>query len=168
MKNVKKASMEETPAKNRNNLEDDFLQIVENSNLPLFHSRSASKELERIPGLSQYILTNAPYKSIYGITSSKNEYVIVDGEKHIRIRSSFQTSSGSADEKYPFMLLNAIYAYPEQEVILLIDGGGYTPNARKWLKDRIDENWLGYRNTGKTIHLMDLSEFSAWFKQHFR
>ena len=45
MKNVKKASMEETPAKNRNNLEDAFLEIVENSDLPLFHSRSASKAL---------------------------------------------------------------------------------------------------------------------------
>lgn len=72
------------------------------------------------------------------------------------------------DEKYPYMLLNGIYQYPEKEIIFVVDGGGYKPGARKWLQDQIDNDWLQYKELQhKSIQLMTIAEFVAWFNREF-
>jgi len=53
------------------------------------------------------------------------------------IECKWQQSSGSVDEKYPFLYLNILKtAVP---TVILLDGGGYRPGARHWLLDRIGE-----------------------------
>lgn len=93
--------------------------------------------------------------------------MIVHNNRRVRVEVKFQASAGSVDEKYPYMLLNGIYAYPESEVIFLVDGGGYKPGARKWLQDQIDNDWLEYKEAGKDIKLMNLGEFIAYFTKEF-
>jgi hypothetical protein len=50
------------------------------------------------------------------------------------IECKWQQSAGSADEKYPFLVWNINKA--GVPTIILIDGGGYKPNALEWLKDQ--------------------------------
>ena len=86
---------------------------------------------------------NVPFTTIYG-SEGKTEFVIYDTktERSIRVESKYQATAGSVDEKYPYMLLNAISQYPEKEVILIVDGGGYKPGSRQWLKTQLSSNWL--------------------------
>ncbi len=51
------------------------------------------------------------------------------------IECKWQQSSGSVDEKYPFLLHNIIKA--DVPTIILLDGGGYKKKAVEWLKDQV-------------------------------
>ncbi len=121
---------------------------------------------EHIATLTRYIIRNATYTTIYG-SDGRTEFLIVDGERRIRVEAKYQAAAGSVDEKYPYMYLNGVYAYPENEIIFVVDGGGYKPGARTWLQQRIDENWLDFRSAGKDIRLMSMVEFVNWFNHEF-
>jgi len=121
---------------------------------------------DRVDLLQRYVVRNASYTTIYE-ESGKTEFVIVDGSRRIRVEAKYQASPGSVDEKYPYMLLNGIYKYPETEIIFVVDGGGYKPGARKWLDNHIKENWLDYKSRGKDIKLMNIAEFANWFNHEF-
>ncbi|MEE8056934.1 MAG: PD-(D/E)XK nuclease superfamily protein [Pseudomonadales bacterium] len=51
------------------------------------------------------------------------------------IECKWQQSSGSVDEKYPFLLCNIIKT--GVPTIVLLDGGGYKPAAKTWLQNQI-------------------------------
>ncbi len=52
------------------------------------------------------------------------------------IECKWQESSGSVDEKYPFLVFNiAKIGVP---TIVLLDGSGYKPKAMEWLKSQAD------------------------------
>ena len=53
------------------------------------------------------------------------------------IESKWQGSSGSVDEKYPYLVENIRRCYP-CPVIILADGDGARPGAIQWLKQQID------------------------------
>jgi len=61
--------------------------------------------------------------------------------------------------------LNALEAMPEVRIIILIDGGGAKPNAVAWLK-RVAEKGLYRTEAGKTISVMNMSEFVVWANSH--
>lgn len=63
------------------------------------------------------------------------------------------------------MYLNCIYGYTEVEIILIVDGGGYKPGARAWLDKVISEKWLIDEKKPKSIQLMTISEFTAYFNK---
>ena len=67
------------------------------------------------------------------------------------IESKWQQSSGSVDEKYPFLVLN-IKKSP-YKTVLLLDGQGYKPQAEKWLRNQIDD---------KLLHVFNMVEFQKW------
>jgi len=54
---------------------------------------------------------------------------------------------------------------PEVRIIILIDGGGAKPNAVAWLK-RVAEKGLYRTEAGKTISVMNMSEFVVWANSH--
>jgi hypothetical protein len=96
-------------------------------------------------------------KSIYG-TDLKSDFVLFHPEKHpdcLAIEAKWQQSSGSVDEKYPFLVVNIQTKYPYKAIILL-DGGGYKPQAKVWLKTQIGNNLLA---------VFSMSEFSKWANQ---
>lgn len=151
-------------------------RVFENMMIPIFKDAGfevfTESELKkpqiqkRIAELQRYIITDAHFTTIYN-SNGKTEFVIVDGTRRIRVEAKYQATAGSVDEKYPYMLLNGIYQYPEQEIIFVVDGGGYKPGARKWLEEHISNNWLDYKAKGKTIKLMTIAEFANWFNHEF-
>lgn len=159
--------------------------IFEDMMLPIFKTHGflviTNAELKANPdiilGVDKYVVRNVPFTTIYD-QPGKTEFVIYDasavndaGEPYlraIRVEAKWQQSAGSVDEKYPYMLLNGIYGYPEHEIIFVVDGGGYKPGARQWLADHINDNWLDYQNSqSKTIKLMKIDEFVKWFNNEF-
>lgn len=104
-----------------------------------------------------------PYTTIYNHTG-KTEWLIVNNDKNlvVRVEIKSQRSAGSVDEKLPYTYLNAI-AYPEDEVVLLVEGDGFKPGARAWLKNAVETRWLIPDGSKKHIQMMNLSEFI----QHF-
>lgn len=76
-------------------------------------------------------------KSIYD-TKRKCDFLVINPEKFddgLIIECKWQQSSGSVDEKYPFTYFNI------QKIgvptIVLIDGNGYKPKAKEWLKEQV-------------------------------
>lgn len=117
----------------------------------------------------KYVIKDAPFQTIYK-HKGKTEFLMVinspNGKREIRVENKFQAKAGSVDEKYPYTLLNAIFAYPEKEVIIIIDGGGYKAGARQWVLDMVQNNWLDYKRL-KKITIMHISEFLAWVTDEF-
>lgn len=112
----------------------------------------------------KFILTNAPYKSIYGHekgTRSKTEFLLVDGDRRIRIECKWQQSSGSVDEKFPYLFLNCCLTMEEPEIILILGGAGCRPAARQWLENAAAFGFHGIDPKGR-IKVMDLEKFMTW------
>lgn len=144
-----------------------LLPVFQRFGFPVYSEREIQMNPALVENCNKFVMTNASYTSIYGSTKSRTEYLIIHVNRSIRVEIKFQVSNGSVDEKYPYMLLNAIYAFPEKEVILIVDGGGYKEGARQWLQNMIDINWLNYRGMGKDIKLMTISDFITWFTKEF-
>lgn len=148
--------------------ENMMIPMFEGSGFEVFKETQMNKMLEQNKfTCKKYVIANAKYKTIYG-SEGRTEFVIVDNDRRIRVEAKYQASPGSVDEKYPYMLLNGIYQYPESEVIFVVDGGGYKAGALQWLKDKVDENWLEFKEKGKNIQVMNIAEFMNWFNHQFR
>jgi hypothetical protein len=61
---------------------------------------------------------NVPYTSLYGC-ESRSEFVAVDRLRHVRIESRWHETAGAVDEKFPYLVLNAVEGMPENEVLIL-------------------------------------------------
>lgn len=93
-------------------------------------------------------------KSIYE-TDFFCDFILYHPQKHplcLVIESKWQQSSGSVDEKFPYLVVNIKEQSPYKTIILL-DGGGYKPQAEKWLRAQIDD---------KLLHVFNMSEFQKW------
>ncbi len=154
--------------KNGRVFENMMIPIFKDAGFEVFTESELSKPKikEHVANLKRYIIKNAEYITIYG-EGGRTEFVIVDATRRIRVEAKYQSAQGSVDEKYPYMLLNGIYQYPESEIIFVVDGGGYKPGARKWLEDHIKDNWLDYKAKGKDLKLMSIAEFANWFNHEF-
>ncbi|MCU7666820.1 PD-(D/E)XK nuclease superfamily protein [Bacillus thuringiensis] len=112
---------------------------------------------------SEVLLTNVKYTNIYG-QPGKSEFMLCSRKYNmqLRIECKWQQSSGSVDEKYPYLLLNCVEAMPEKEVIIVVDGGGARKGAVAWLKN----NAKTVRN--KSIRVINFEEFKNWARYAFR
>lgn len=93
-------------------------------------------------------------QSIYD-TEIKCDFILFHPQKHpdlLIFECKWQQSAGSVDEKYPYLIINVQTKYPCKTVILL-DGGGYKPNADKWMRSQVGNNLL---------HVYNMSEFQKW------
>lgn len=114
---------------------------------------------------TRYVIKDAPYRTIYDHRGKSEFLICAEDNREIRIENKYQEAAGSVDEKYPYTLLNAMN-YPEKEVIIVIDGGGYKPGARRWIVDRVNENWLHFA-PAKSIKVMTIIEFKKWLGDNF-
>ena len=90
--------------------------------------------------------------------------------------------SKKVDEKLVNLFVNSIYSYPEDEIILLIEGNGWKVGALNWIRNAVEEYDKNYDIYGealkvlkpmlapnqpepqkKKIHVMNLSEFLTYF-----
>lgn len=69
------------------------------------------------------------------------------------IESKWQESSGSADEKYPYLVETIRFCFP-CPAIILADGDGARPGAIRWLRDQVDGN--------KLFAVFSLKELVTW------
>ena len=118
----------------------------------------------------ELLLRNVPFESIYG-HASKTEFLLSSAlhDKLIRIECKWQQVSGSVDEKFPYLFLNCLEAMPEQEIIIIVDGGGAKPGAIDWLKNTVtSKKYRNKSNLNKSIHVMNLREFIIWANKSFR
>lgn len=68
------------------------------------------------------------------------------------LQCKWQTSSGSADEKYPFEVLSIqMGAFP---TIIVLDGGGYSEGSATWLRQQAGKTRL--------IDVLSLAELNRW------
>jgi hypothetical protein len=126
-----------------------------------FLFRSHGEDAGNLDMFSRRIaLRNVPYCSIYDCTS-RSEFVVTDGSRKVRIECRWQEVSGSVDEKYPFLLRNAIERMPEREVLILLGGDGARAAAVNWLKVEAS------RVLAKKIYVLNINEFPRWVRDEF-
>lgn len=142
-------------------------KILEKALLPAFLEngykvvKSRDKDYDDVVDLvDKYVISDAEYTSIYG-RRCKTEFVLVNKNinKRIRIECKWQQSSGSVDEKLPYLFLNCVESFEEQDIIIIIDGEGQRKGAIEWLKKAAADPKM---NKGKNILVMNLPEFLKW------
>ncbi len=119
---------------------------------------------------SELLLKNVPFKNIYG-HDGYTEFLVKSEryEIEIRIECKWQQSAGSVDEKFPYLYLNCIEAMPENEILIIVDGGGAKEGAVRWLKNASHNKlYTNEKNCTKKIEVMDLSGFLRWANLKFR
>ncbi len=107
------------------------------------------------PVKGRRLVTRVPYTNIYG-GKGRTEFLLIQDDVRIRIEAKWLQSRGSIDEKLPFLFLNVLEAFPEHNVIIVIDGPGWRDGAIAWLRRAAAET------TAKTIRVMSLGDFLAW------
>jgi hypothetical protein len=118
----------------------------------------------------EILLGHVPYRTIYG-HEGRSEFVIRSLRYNLdtRIECKWQQSTGSVDEKFPYLYLNCVESMPEQHIIILVDGGGAKAGSIRWLRDACRSGkYLSTANALKTIEVMNLSDFLIWANKTFR
>tara|TARA_R110000851_G_scaffold103269_1_gene220123 strand:+ start:1243 stop:1722 length:480 start_codon:yes stop_codon:yes gene_type:complete len=77
---------------------------------------------------------NVPYESIYG-TKCRSEFLLAYNNREIRIECKSQESSGSVDEKLPYLVQNFTEKVKEEETIIIHHGDGFRAGAINWLRE---------------------------------
>ncbi|MGH8001261.1 MAG: PD-(D/E)XK nuclease superfamily protein [Brasilonema sp.] len=97
---------------------------------------------------------------IYGTDISVDFYIIGSAtiSSGFIIECKWQQSSGSVDEKLPYVNLNIQNCYPAPAIVL-IDGGGMKPGSITWLRNQVAHN-------KNLLAVHNLSTFIAWTNNH--
>ncbi|MGB3614772.1 MAG: PD-(D/E)XK nuclease superfamily protein [Elainellaceae cyanobacterium] len=151
-------------------------KVLENTVVPTFQGRgfevvrySAWCKKPQHYG-TELLLKNVPYTTIYG-QKGYTEF-LVKSERfgfNTRIECKWQQSTGSVDEKLPYLYLNCIEAMPEQDIIIIAGGGGMKPGAIPWLRAAVKQGkYLAPDSPQKRIQIFSLEEFLAWANRTLR
>lgn len=113
---------------------------------------------EKVEG--RYLEGNVPYTNIYG-GKSRSEFVYRNTRsgRTVRIECRYQGSSGSVDEKMPYLFMNAVFAMPEKEIWLVLGGDGARECATSWLKRQAEACKV------KKIRVLHYSEVNEAIRQ---
>ena len=125
------------------------------------HVKKNRFEGARADGVAIYAKQFKIAKSIYD-TQLYCDFIIYHPQKwrdNLAIECKWQQSSGSVDEKFPYLVLNLGLQFPCQSIILA-DGGGAKPAAIEWLKSQVNE----YE---KLLHVFNMMEFQKWSNSNF-
>jgi hypothetical protein len=124
-----------------------------------FHFRTFGEDSDNLDMFApRVVVSNVPYKSIFD-TKSRSEFVINDRGRKIRVECRWQESSGSVDEKFLYLLRNAVEYMPENEVLILYGGNGAREKAVQWLKKE------AAKVSAKRIHVININEFLQWVRR---
>ncbi len=114
---------------------------------------------------SELLLTHAAYTNVYG-TPGYTEFVIKSRKLpgDVRVECKWQQTSGSVDEKMPYVYLNCVEAMPEDHIIVVIGGGGFREGAVRWFQNAVATGlYLKPGAPEKKISVMrGLDEFITW------
>ena len=91
---------------------------------------------------------------IYGGTA-KAEIVAHNSKRFpngLIVKPYWQSVSGSADQKFPYMVLTARQSY-ELPSVIVYAGGGYQEGAIEWLRGEVDD---------QLVAVLHVEEFAEW------
>lgn len=112
------------------------------------------------PGLNddvRKVVLDAPYASIYG-HAARIEFLRLLPGRRILIEVKRQRTSGSTDEKLPYVFANAeLNIGFGQEYILIMDGDGWKTGAIKWIQEK--------SNSTEKFTVFRPEQFFAWLDQ---
>ena len=113
------------------------------------------RDFTRRPRPARLFVAQYPIgQSIYGLPLNADFWV--HGAPHfpdgLAIEVKWQQSTGSVDEKFPYLVYNIKECYP-CPALVIADGGGQRPGALHWLRDQVGGNLVG---------VYSLAEFMAW------
>lgn len=115
------------------------------------------KHREDFEGTRRLVLKNAPYRSIYG-HKARMEFLLLFAGRKILIQSKRLNVSGSADEKLPYVYLNALHNLPDYETMIIHSGTGWKKESLDWVREKARET-AGF-------HVFSHDEFIDWaFKE---
>jgi hypothetical protein len=106
------------------------------------------------------LVKNLPYVNMYG-KNARGEFTLFTpniGDWRIECRK--QLVSGSVEDKLP-KLFNDCLCMEENNVIIVLEGNGFSDEARDWLKKKASS--VKYKN----VRVMSLFEFTGWLDYHF-
>ncbi len=118
---------------------------------------------------NEVLVTNFPFTSVYG-HKARTEFFIESARYSLktRIECKWQQTSGSVDEKLPYLYLNCIEAMPENHIIIIIDGEGWKKGAVEWLRNAaLTKKYTNPENFDKRIEVFSLSSFLTWANNTF-
>jgi len=117
----------------------------------------------------ELLLKNVPFTTIYG-HKENTEFLLISEKYNLRIRieCKWQQSSGSVDEKLPYLYLNTIEAMPEKNIMILIDGDGFKSGAKTWLRNAVRKNYIQLTKTRTDVLVFSLTEFFTWANKTFQ
>jgi len=106
------------------------------------------------------LVRDDPYTSIYGCKTKSDFVFAADSVALLRIECVAQHSTGTVDEKFPYLFHNAKDAMPERHVWIILDGNGMRPGARSWLKRQVGSGF-----PSKEIRVLSVAEAQAEIKK---
>ena len=101
-------------------------------------------------------IKRAPYVNLYG-GRSQVEFLLINGGRQLMIEAKRQMVPGSNDEKLAWVYLTAKNAYPDREYLLVIEGDGWRPGAKEWIKRRSEET--------PGFHVVSPEELEGWIDE---
>ena len=149
-------------------LEESVQKVFESYGFTIIKYR----EWEKAPLLhgEELVLLNAPYETIYG--HNGNMEFLVRSKKfnlNLRIECKWQQSSGSVDEKFPYLYLNCIETIKENDIFIILGGKGQKQGAINWLKHAKENSlYTTEKNRDKSIKVLDLEDFIVWANKTLR
>ena len=150
--------------------------ILEKTVIPTFEARGFEiikySDWKKKPDKygTDLLLKHVPYTTIYG-HQGYTEFLAQSKRYNLnhRIECKWQQSSGSVDEKFPYLYLNCIEAMPEQDIIIIAGGGGMKKGAIPWLKRVVlERRYLPSGAAEKNIQVFSIEEFLLWANQTFK
>lgn len=150
-----------------NTLEQTIVATLTSKGFPVALYRQWVKEPAAYP--LDIVLRNVPYETIYGHRGN-TEFLILSERYNLnlRIECKWQQSAGSVDEKFPYLYLNCVEQMPENQILIVVDGGGAKAGAVDWLRRACAERLYLEPDNPKTITTMNLVEFITWANRVFR
>jgi hypothetical protein len=122
---------------------------------PVAEQTAMFRDFARRPWPARLFVAQYPIgASIYGLPLNADFWV--RGAPHLpnglAIEVKWQQSTGSVDEKFPYLVHNIKECYP-CAALVIADGGGQRPGALRWLRDQVGGNLMG---------VFSLAVFLAW------
>jgi len=110
------------------------------------------------------LIDGFPYTGIYGKTDAKSDLVLIHPTgRRARIIVKWQGTSGSTDEKFPYVMENA-FVVPENDVVILAGGTGAKPAAVRWLVDEAAARSVRTLGRRDVQVMRSVDEVSAWLR----
>lgn len=91
-------------------------------------------------------------KNIYNTDQIVDFIISRKNDKPLVIQAKWQQSTGSVDEKFPYLITN-LKEKSQFNSLIVIDGGGYREGAVVWMKEQVDDKLIG---------VFSYTEFMIW------